>query len=164
MTPSPRSWTTILLVLLASPLTADEVSDAWSEGRSAFASGDYAAALDAFERAKSGNQSGPAVYYNIGVSQYRLQDYAAARRTFTLLDKRFPAMRPLAQYNLGLVALKLGRADVARRHFRSSYLLAGDDPKLRALASTQLRRLVDDSEPAAEWLRASRHVPVTTTT
>lgn len=146
---------TILLLAFAIPSTAQEESaaDAWAQGTQAFAAEDYLRALSHFQRARNAGQAGPAVHYNIGVCQYKLQHYDEARQTFTLLNDRYPKMRPLAQYNLGLVALKLSQRDIAVRHFRESYYQASGDPKLRAMSSTMLRRMIDETVPSSQWLR-----------
>jgi len=144
---------TLFLIALAGMATAAEADRAWRAGEAAYADGDYRAALDAFKESRRAGRHGAAVYYNIAVCEYRLGDYAAARETFRELDARFPAMRPLARYNLGLVALKLGERESAADFFRASYHLADDDPNLRALASTALRRLIDDAPTPASWVR-----------
>lgn len=155
MTPCLR-WAPMLLALVSAlatiPVHADDAAEAWTLGREAFAAGDYAVALAHFERTRDAGQEGPAVHYNIAVCQYRIADYAAARRTFAALGERFPAMRSLAEYNLGLVALKLDEPDAAERHFRESRSLTADDPKLRALASAQLDRLAGDAGEPVAWL------------
>lgn len=151
-----RCWLPIcalILTTVAGPATAAQGDGRWAEGEAAYAAGDYRAALEVFREARRQGRDGAAVYYNIAVCEYRLGDYAAARRTFGELDAKFPAMRPLARYNLGLVALKLGERQTAAGHFRASYYLAEDDPNLRALASTALRRLVDDAPEQVSWVR-----------
>ncbi|HZW59480.1 MAG TPA: tetratricopeptide repeat protein [Woeseiaceae bacterium] len=158
MTRSP-CWLPILVVVLVAiaagpPARADAAADAWTQARDAFAGGDYAAALAHFEAARDAGQGGPAVVYNIAVCQYKLEDYRAARAGFDALGERFPAMRALAQYNLGLVALKLDEPANAERHFRNSYQRAADQPKLRAMAATQINRLAGDPVPQSQWLRA----------
>jgi len=146
---------TILLLAFAIPSAAQDESaaEAWAQGTQAFTAEDYLRALSHFQRARDAGQMGPAVHYNIAVCQYKLQHYDEARRTFTLLHDRYPKMRSLAQYNLGLVALKLSQRDVATRHFRDSYYQAGVDPKLRAMSSTMLRRMIGETVPSSQWLR-----------
>lgn len=156
MTASRRCLLLIVTLLAAAGLPAANAADAataWAEASDAYAAGNYTDALHLFREARAAGQRGPAVVYNIAVCEYRLGAYAAARASFTELDERFPAMRPLAQYNLGLVALKLGDRDAAAGHFRSSYFLADEDVKLRAMSSTMLRRLVGETLPESTWLR-----------
>ncbi|MEX0824174.1 MAG: tetratricopeptide repeat protein [Woeseia sp.] len=135
------------------PANANEADEAWAEGQLAIAQQDYLRAQAYFETARNAGLRGPAVYYNIGVCQYKSGNYVAAGKTFQLIDDGYPQMRSLAQYNLGLVALKLARQEEAARHFRSSYYLSADNPKLRAMSSTQLRRLIGDARPSSPWLR-----------
>jgi len=144
--------TALAIMAFATPASADEATDAWTAGQQAFARQDYMLALSHFEKARDMGQSGPAVHYNIGVCQYKLGDYAKAGRTFARLDAAYPKMRPLAQYNLGLVKLKLSQPQKAINHFRDSYYSSTDEPKLRAMSSTMLRRIIDETVPERTWL------------
>lgn len=133
-----------VFLLLAGKIALADSADEWLQGMQAFQQNDYTSALQHFESVRESGQSGPAVHYNIGVCEYELGQYRKARDSFAVLDSDYPKMRPLAQYNLGLVALKLRNRDVARQHFRTAYYLSEDDQTLRILASTMLR----DTEPA----------------
>lgn len=123
----------------------------WEAGKLAFQQGEYASALASFEAARDAGMDGPAVHYNIAVSQFKLGQYAHAAQTFALLGRRFPAMRGLAEYNLGLVSRRLGNNADAQRHFLRAYDLSPDDPKIRILASRQLREFEADIESASRW-------------
>jgi tetratricopeptide (TPR) repeat protein len=131
----------------ASPIDA---STLFAEGERAFAAGDYREALRLFTAAREAGSSGPSSYYNIGVCQYRLSDYAAAEATFAMLAAEFPAMRELAEYNRGLALRADGRladAAVAFQRARGS-----TDDKIVALANAQLRELgALQSADAPEW-------------
>ena len=141
-----RMLTGTLLIALLTPADALASDDFWQSGTQAFEQDDYEKALVIFESARDAGQSGPAVHYNIGVSQYKLGRYRDARNTFELIANRYPRMQALVEYNLGLVALKLNRNDDARQHFRRSYDLSADDETLRTLSATMFAR----TEPAAE--------------
>ncbi len=145
--------TALAITAFGSPVSANETSDAWTAGQQAFAQQDYLLALAHFEKVRDTGQSGPAIHYNIGVCQYKLQDYSEAGQTFALLNSEYPKMRPLAQYNLGLVALKQSNPEAAINHFRDSYYSSTDEPKLRAMSSTMLRRIIDEHVPPKSWLR-----------
>lgn len=121
---------------------------AFEAGEAAFSAGDYAAALRAFERARDAGASGAAVHYNIGVSQYRLGEYAAAAETFRDIAARFPRMREVADYNLGLALTELGRTAAARTAFARA--LGGGDDKIARLAAAMLERLGPASADARE--------------
>ena len=126
----------------------------WIAGKQAFKDGDYQSALVYFESARDGGKSGPAIHYNIAVSQYKIGRYAAAQQTFRTLAKQYPKMRALAEYNIGLAAVHLGARDDAREQFRKAYELSRDDYPLRTLASRQLRELEPDVRTAARWTGA----------
>jgi tetratricopeptide (TPR) repeat protein len=113
-----------LALLLAGPVTAATTTAAWEDGQLAFEAGEYGRALELFETVKASGVSGPAVHYNIAVTQYKLRRYRDARKSFEFIDRQYPKMQLLAQYNLGLVAMKESRNRDARRHFQNAYRLS----------------------------------------
>ena len=126
--------------------------DAWQLGRQAFEAADYTTALELFESARDAGQSGPAVHYNIGVCQYKLARYSDSKSTFSLIANQYPNMRSLAEYNLGVVDMKLDDTDAAQLHFLTAYELSADDEKLRTLAANMLHSTDTDTEPATYWI------------
>ena len=132
-----------LLMAQAPQVAADAPAD-WQAGQDAFASGDVASALVFFTSARDQGMAGPAVHYNIAVCQYELGDYMAARDTFAMIAVRFPKMRGLADYNVGLAERRLGNQTAAQRHFIAAWH-ASNDPKVRALAASQLTEIERDS-------------------
>jgi tetratricopeptide (TPR) repeat protein len=115
----------------------DLASRAFSAGSAAYAEADYLRALAFFQDARDAGIQGPAVHYNIAVCHYRLGDYPAADSEFSLIAERYPAMRELAQYNLGLVAQRQGDDRAAERHFRQA-LENSQDESIQRLAASQL--------------------------
>lgn len=113
--------------------------EAFAIGEAAFAEGDYEAALSAFEQAREQGADGAAVHYNIGVCQYRLEEYAAAAETFRLIAERFPGMRDVADYNLGLALVEQNRTESARAAFARAE--RGGDETVARLAAAMLGRL-----------------------
>ena len=102
------------LLVLGSASVVYANPDSWTAGQQAFEDGDYRAALDYFTNAWDAGLPGPAVQYNIAVSLYKLRRYVDARKSFEEIARQHPKMRVLAEYNLGLVANRLGDADRAR--------------------------------------------------
>jgi tetratricopeptide (TPR) repeat protein len=135
-----------IVVAFASAAQVDS-SALFADGERAFAAGNYQEALRLFAAAREAGATGPSSYYNIGVCQYRLRDYAAAEATFALLATEFPAMRELAEYNRGLALRADGRYADARVAFERARL--STDDKIVALANAQLAergatRVVDE--------------------
>ena len=126
----------------------------WDNGTVAFQEGDYQTALRYFENAKRDGQDGPAVHYNVAVCNFKLGRYEPAAANFRLIADRFPKMRGLAQYNLGLVAQRRNNTEAAVDHFLNAYRLSPDDPKLRILASNRLRELEPELRTASLWTGA----------
>lgn len=141
----------ILLLVYLVPAGAQTSADAWSSGSQAFEQGDFSTALIFFESAREAGQTGPAVHYNIGVSQYKLGQYDKSRHTFEMIAKRYPKFLALSEYNLGLIAEKQGYRKTALKHFQTAYDLSADDETLSALSATMLARTGPDSEPAPGW-------------
>lgn len=144
----------LLLLLVLADLACAAAADDFEAGTQAFERGEYASALVFFEGARDAGLEGPAVHYNIAVSRYRLQRYEAAGRTFALISDRYPMMRGLAEYNLGLVAWRLGNDAAARTHFLNAYEMSPDNRTIRVLASRRLRESEPDARTAARWTGA----------
>jgi hypothetical protein len=139
-----------IIVLLATAAAAAPAED-WEAGKRAFGDGDFVAALTFFEAARDAGMDTPAVHYNIGVSQYKAARYRQSAKTFAMISERFPAMRGLAEYNRGLVALQLGNEPDAREYFLRAWQSSPDHPEIRVLASQQLRELEASVPPASRW-------------
>ena len=124
---------------------------AWDGGLAAYANGEYSTALIAFQSALAAGQSGPAVYYNIGVCQFQIEAYSDAAATFAHISMQYPKMRALAEYNRGLVAVEQDRFQSARQYFLTTYELSAGDQTLRILASTMLRRIESNTDQSSTW-------------
>lgn len=113
--------------------------EAFAAGSRAFQAGDWEQALRQFRSARDAGMQGPAVWYNIGVAQYRLGRLAEAVETFRSIADRFPDMAPLAQYNAGLALAKQARFEEAE----AALLQASrdGDAKVARLAGAMLDRL-----------------------
>jgi tetratricopeptide (TPR) repeat protein len=139
--------------VLSAQQIESRASAAFAAASSAFADGDFRRALANFENARAAGTPGPAVDYNIGVCYYKLAEYAQAAAEFRGLGERYPAMRALAQYNLGLSLSKLGRVEEARLAFEEA--LGSDDEKIAQMAALMLERLPGANDqkatPAAWW-------------
>ena len=139
------------MLLGALLVVAHAHADEWTDGSAAFERGDYAAALELFEAARDSGADGPAVHYNIAVCQYELARYEDAAETFRLIASEYPRMSGLAEYNLGLVARRLGDTLAASEHFLRAYRLSDDNETIRVLASNQLAGIEPESEPTRSW-------------
>jgi hypothetical protein len=135
----------------ATAATAAAPAGDWEAGKQAFEREDFNSALRHFESARDAGLDTPAVHYNIAVSQYKAARYRESAKTFAIIGQRFPAMRGLAEYNLGLVSLRLGNETEARAHFLRAWELSPRDPEIRVLASRQLRELEDRAPVASRW-------------
>ena len=136
-----RAATVSLFLCMASvqPAAAAPDAQAFDQGIAAFQAGDYGTALGSFLEAQRAGLDTPGLHYNLGATYYRLQRYSEAEREFQGLA-RSPGWAALASYNLGLIAQRTGRVELAKEHFARA-LRAATDQKLRMLAATALGRL-----------------------
>ncbi len=147
-----RTFVFFAVLLLAQYSLAD--SKNWTEGTAAFQEGDYHSALQYFQAAKRDGQTGPAVHYNIAVCQFKLGNFKQSAINFRFIADRYPRMRGLAEYNLGLVALRTQDSEAAIKHFLKAHKLSPTDHKLRVLASRRLRELEPEIRVASSWTAA----------
>lgn len=140
---------TLVLLVASVPLVAADPSSDWEAGQQAFAAGDYPSALLFFEIARDSGLPGPAVHYNIGACQFKLGRYGDSLETFGLIAERFPGMRGLAEYNMGLAERRLGNPRAAQGHFIEAFRQSPDDEKLRALAAEMVQQ--SEQELPSDW-------------
>ena len=126
----------------------------WSAGLDSFACDDYASALWHFESGRNADLDSADVHYNIAFCQFKLGRYVRARNEFQLIAERYPKMRGLAEYNLGLVARRRNDPTAATDHFIKAYRLSPDNEKLRIMSSNRLRELEPELRRASRWTGA----------
>ena len=144
----------ILLVMgsqsLAIAQQATAGRQAFMAGNQAFVEQDYTEALAHFQRALAGGLDTMPVHYNLAVCHFKLGHYLEADEAFRQLAHRFPAMRGVAYYNLGLISLRRNDNQTALRHFEQART-DGRDEKVTRLANYQLNRLGAQVAPRSRW-------------
>ncbi len=138
---------TALLLLFSSELLATAESD-FQRGVESFKAGDNAAAAAYFESAMKQGMDSVSLQYNLASSYYKLGRYAESKKYFKQVNQT-EAMRDLAEYNLGLIAIKEKDGTLARRYF-SSVVSSGKDEKLTRLSKKQLIALAN-SQKEVRW-------------
>lgn len=128
-----------VLLMISHTALADTAKQIFEKAQESFQRGQYQTALQGFVAAKKQGITGPAIEYNLGVTEYKLEHYTQAKLYFSKLTQS-ASMRPLAAYNLGLVEDKLGNKSLAIKWMKISYRESKDD-KLQALASIALGKL-----------------------
>ncbi len=142
----------ICLLSVGSPVVADP--DDWSAGNQAYVEGNYELALQFFATAKNDGLDGPAVHYNLAVCNFKLGRYEESSALFQDIATKYPEMRGLAEYNLGLIARRQNDSESAIGHFLMAYRLSPSEPKLRILASSRLREMEPELRLPSEWTGA----------
>lgn len=124
----------IFLLLLYSATVLASATDDYSKGIEFFKKGDYQSAIASFKSAERKGMASAALFYNLGSSYYKIEDYAASKKYFTLVTD-FPDQRALAEFNLGMIALKQDDTQQALSHFQ--YAQANSRNQKIVDASTQ---------------------------
>lgn len=127
-----------LLLLCSSELMATAGSD-YELGVASYKAGDNGKAVMYFESAMKQGMDSVALQYNLASSYYRLGRYDDAKTYFKLLNQT-EAMRDIAEYHLGLIAIKEKDGSLAHRYF-NSIATTGKDEKLVKLSKKQLSAL-----------------------
>jgi tetratricopeptide (TPR) repeat protein len=129
---------TVLVLLTTSDLLASPESD-YEAGVASYRAGDFGEAVIHFEAARQQGMDTVSLQYNLASSYYRVGRYDDAKRYFILLNET-EEMRDIAEYHLGLIAIKHKDGSQARRHFKT-VVDTGEDTKLIKLSEKQLDAL-----------------------
>ena len=138
---------TALIFLFSSELLATAESD-YQLGVKSFKAGDNAAAAAYFESAMKQGMDSVSLQYNLASSYYKLGRYEESKKYFKQVNKT-EAMRDLAEYNLGLIAIKEKKGTLARQYF-NSVVSSGKDKKLTRLSKKQLTALSNSQKEQKE--------------
>ena len=118
-----------------------------------FKKGDYRSAIVKFESAEKRGMSSVQLYYNLGSAHYKLGQYTESSKYFTRVTE-FPDRRALAEFNLGMIAVKQNDKQTAMRHFE--YTAANsDDKKLVDLANSQIAVLQSGYKRWSAYINAN---------
>jgi hypothetical protein len=142
----------LVIAFFASANIWAAASERYHAGISAFKASDYSQALEHFAAARRAGMTSPTLHYNLGATHYKLGHYRLAAAEFSRIGED-PKWGALAQYNLGLIAAKMGEPDEAQRHFRIARREA-TSAKLTSMADAKLA-------PSSPSLHASTLHPST---
>lgn len=131
------------LLLPAPDLYASAESD-YDLGLKAYKAGNNVAAAAYFESAMDQGMDSVSLVYNLASSYYKVGRLEQAKEYFRQLEQT-EAMRDIARYHLGLIAVKEKDAGVARQYF-SMVASSGKDKKLMKLSEKHLDALSGKEE------------------
>jgi len=137
-----RYFFTALIFLFSSELFATAASD-YEQGVAAYKAGDNASAVTYFESALKQGMDTISLKYNLASSYYKAGRYKDAKKYFTLLNQTVE-MRDIAEYHLGVIAIKEKDRALAQRYF-TSVVNSGKDEMLVKLSNKHLLTL-DEKE------------------
>ena len=136
-----KIFVTLLLACLAGTAHGMTADDYFADGNRLFRDDLYWAALLRYRQAAEQGMDTPLLHYNTGIAHFRARQHIRARESL-LKAQDDPALRLVAQYNLGLNAWALGDTEEALRWFR----LVRDQEanrKLRDYAVVAIARIRD---------------------
>ena len=125
----------IAVLLLYSAVALASAKDDYSRGVEFFKKGDYHSAIASFRSAERQGMESAALYYNLGSAYYKLENYQASKKYFTRVTD-YPDKRALAEFNLGMIALKQGEEDRALGHFKYAQANSSDKKIIDAATRT----------------------------
>lgn len=140
-------------LLATAPLSAQQGREAAQQGLVAFKSGEYRQALEYFLLAERADDNSESLQYNIAVSLYRLKRFEDAEARFMTLIE-LPKWRPLAHYNLGLLAEAQGDIETAKKWFELGASQQQYE-KLRVLSEQKLEKLTPQPVAAPRGKKAA---------
>ncbi len=120
--------------------------DDFKKGTDYFQQDNYAAAVKTFKRVEAQGMKSPALYYNLAGSYYKLGKYDESKKYFLKVHK-YKNMQPLAEYNLGLIALKQKDKKTANKWF-SRVAKNNKDEKLVVLAENKRKEIRAEKKAA----------------
>jgi len=132
-----------LILIFSSELIATAASD-YELGVTSYKAGDNSSAVTYFESALKQGMDSISLKYNLASSYFKVGRYEDAKKYFKQLNKTVE-MRDIAEYHLGVIAIKEKDRAQARRYF-SSVVNSGKDKKLVKLSNKYLLALVEKED------------------
>ncbi len=132
----------VFTLFFNSGLVAAKATSDFNQGARLFKANKYSAALGKFKRAEVQGMRSSALYYNLASSYYKTSQYSKAKIYYNKV-RQYKKLRYLAEYNLGLIALKQNKKKQARKLFVSVYKKSRDK-KLVKMSGKRILKLRPD--------------------
>lgn len=129
----------VMVLFLSAGIATAKVSSDFNQGARLFKEKKYNAALEKFKKAEARGLKSSALYYNLASSYYKLTQYNKSKAYYNKV-RQYKKLRYLAEYNLGLIALKQNRKKQAKKYFISVYKNSRDK-KLKSLSGEKILQL-----------------------
>ena len=129
--------TALILVVTSNVMATAQLN--FNLGAESYKVGDNVSAARFFESAMKQGMDSVSLKYNLASSYYKLGRYEEAKSIFLQL-KKTTEMIDIAEYHLGLIAIKQKDGSLARSYF-NSIVKSGKDEKLIKLSEKQLLAL-----------------------
>jgi len=141
----------VVALLVHSPVAfaSDESKASEQKGVKAYEAGEYEKALEYFADAIRLGSTTPSLYYDIGVTHYKLKQYAEADQAFKKVAES-PKWESLALYNQALIAYRTNQPELAEQLITASVRLS-QSPGLTALNFSLRDRLENHVLAKSPW-------------
>jgi len=106
----------VFLFLYSAGALASAKTD-YNEGVEFFKKGDYHSAIAKFESAEKKGMESSALYYNLGSAYFKIENFTVSKKYFTRVTE-YPDKRALAEFNLGMIAVRENNKEEALSHFK----------------------------------------------
>lgn len=142
----------ILLSLLSGPVAYAGVLETYYEyrGGKAYEKKEYPKAVRAFEQSLQHNPT-PQTYYNLGVSQYRMNEFDKAYHSFmAAMNTEDQEIKQKSSYNLGNTLYRLGRLPESLQAYEQGLKIAPKDPMTKLNYEFVKNKLKENPEKEPE--------------
>ena len=141
----------VVALLVHSPVAfaSDESKASEKKAVEAYEAGEYKKALEYFADAIRLGSTEPSLYYDIGVTHYKLKQYDAADEAFKKVAES-PKWESLALYNRALIAYRTNQPELAEQLITASVRLS-QSPGLTALNFSLRDRLENHVLAKSPW-------------
>jgi hypothetical protein len=112
-----KSILVIVVCVLYSAIALASATEDYNDGVEFFKKGDYHSAIASFKSAEKKGMESAALFYNLGSACFKVEQYAASKKYFTRV-KEYPEKRALAEFNLGMIAIRQNNNEEALAHFK----------------------------------------------
>ena len=129
----------LVLGLFFSATALATANEDYNEGVEFFKKGDYHSAIASFESAQKAGMKSAALFYNLGSAYFKIENYSVSKKYFTRVTE-YPDKRALAEFNLGMIAVRENNKEAALDRFEYA-ATNSEDKKIVDLSKQKIAAL-----------------------
>jgi tetratricopeptide (TPR) repeat protein len=139
--------------MMCSAVALASAKEDYNNGVEFFKKGDYHSAIASFKSAEHAGMESAALFYNLGSAYYKIEQYASSKKYFSRVTE-YPDKRALAEFNLGMIALRQSNTKQALAHFKYAEANSSDK-KIVAAAKQTIAELTGTAKRWGTYLLAN---------